>query len=163
MAGAERAGGAAAGSFVGTSGADRRVGWSFLRKWEDLCVERGFPTREEFKSDTMGALWPHIFIIDVRAGLEKSNFEYCGPVLVAACGSGPLTGKALSGSLPKALWETMPYAFQAVINTKKAIISSHHAALPGSADFPYRCVVAPVGDSDVVEYLVGAFSYRELI
>ena len=126
--GAERVEASASGQAVRARGADRRVGWSFLRKWEGLSLKGGFPSLAEFTAETMGELWPNICIIDVRSGLEEAQFEYCSPVFMAACGAEKLTGKPLSDSLPKALWETMPYAFQAVVNTRKAIISSHHTS-----------------------------------
>lgn len=131
-----------------------------MRKWESLCLGRKFPVRSAFGAEAMGVLWPHMFILDVRAGLQESHFDYCGPVFASACGGQILTDKPLSGSLPETLWENMPYAFQAVVNTKKPLIASRHAGSPAGADFPYRCVVAPAGDGEAVDYLAAAFSYR---
>ena len=139
--------------------AERRVIGRFLDCWESLRGVRAFPTRGDIDRWNFGELRPHLFLVDVCGGLEAATFISCGEVLSAACRRDP-TGESVSDSLPGVLWETLPYAFQAVIKTRKPLISKRPALTARGAVFPYRCAIAPAGASaERVEYLLGAFSH----
>lgn len=137
---------------------DRRVVGRFLPFWEALRGDRAFPQREIFEHSAIEELRPYLFLIDVRLGLEKATFAFCGEVLNVECRR-DVTGMSLSDGLPIALWETLPYAFQAVIKAKKPLISKRPARSASAIFYPYRCAIAPLGEApDRVNYLLGVFS-----
>lgn len=137
---------------------DRRVVGPFLQLWEELRDNRAFPLREDLERSAPGDLRPYLFLLDVRFGLEAATFVSCGEALSAECRR-DVTGLSLSDSLPSALWETLPYAFQAVIKSKKPLISKRPTRSAGATFYPYQCAIAPLGAApDRVEYLLGVFS-----
>ena len=127
-----------------------------------MCGDRAYPELGEIEAAALGDLAPNLFVVDVSDGFEAARFEHCGPVLASAC-SECLIGREVPDGLPYALSETLPYAFQAVVQSKKALITSCGAGEGGNIEFPFRCIIAPVGPKNgCVDHLAGAFSYKDL-
>ena len=138
--------------------ADRRVVGRFLQLWEELRGDLAFPQRDNVGNTALENLGHYLFLVDVRLGLEAATFASCGDALSLECRR-DVTGMSLSDSLPVALWETLPYAFQAVIKAKKPLVSKRPPRSAGAIFYPYRCAIAPLGEApDRVNYLLGVFS-----
>ena len=110
----------------------------------------------------LGDLVPNLFVADASDGIETARFEHCGAVLGAACHE-CLDGHDVPDGLPHALSETLPYALQAVVQSKKALITSRSAGERGNIEFPFHCIIAPVGSKNGgADRLAGAFSYKDV-
>ena len=148
-----------------TTGRSRRTNDRVLGLWRELRGNRAYPTPEDVISDAnaedAGGVGPNAFIIYFDGQPLESVFTSGSKVLESVCGT-ETRGNRITDCLPKPLGESMLGFVRTLAKIRKPIAVSSRFATDHGSEILYRSIYLPLStDQDHVEYLLGAFSYKE--
>lgn len=137
---------------------ERRLIGRALTDWESLRGVRPFPTCLEFDNTALPEHKAHVFVVEVGKSEPEDRIIRAGRRFVEALGLNPLGRRAIE-VLPSA--ERRLSFCRTVIRFKKPLADIGHFTNIRGESILYRSILLPASsDQHMVDYVIGAFSYK---
>lgn len=142
-------------------GVERRACAQALQFWREAAAPRRMPSVTAIRPELVGALWPHLFIVEWPGEFEGSRVVQAGQVLIDALGADP-TRCLMSECWPAESQQRLRFLQETTIELMTPIDEAGRWRR-GEAELVYRCVWLPLSDDQrIVTHLLGALSFRTL-
>ncbi len=140
---------------------ERRVVDRMLARWDDLRRGRAFPSRADIERAGTGELESNLFLIAVSDEEVDDEVIDSGSEFRDALSVDPV-GRRVVEILPSATERGLSFCRTAA-RLKKPIMDVGNFTNPRGEEILYRSIILPLSDDqENVNYLVGAFSYKQV-
>ena len=140
------------------SHADKRLANRFLKYWEGLRGNKGFPLISDLDFDVLGEFVPYAFNLDLSAGVDDPKFCFVGRHLIRDCG-GDITNQRVCRLLPQSLLaRAVERRGEVVSEGKPCMIADEFVNAEGNKVL-YRAVMMPFSSTgDTIDFIIGAIN-----
>lgn len=140
--------------------ADRRLASRFLKYWESLRGNKGFPLIADLNFDVMGEFVPYAFNLDLTADADDPKICFLGRQLARDCG-GDVTNQGISRLLPQSLLaRAIERRGEVVSEGKPCLISDEYINAEGNKVL-YRAVMMPFSTTGhTIDFIIGAINSK---
>jgi hypothetical protein len=137
---------------------ERRLIARALGEWDMLRAERALPSCLEFDNTALPDDKAHVFVVEIGKTEQDDRVIRSGSRFIDALGLNPVGRRAIE-VLPSA--ERRLSYCRTVVNFKKPLADIGRFANRRGDDVLYRSILLPTSnDQKLVNYVVGAFSYK---
>lgn len=139
----------------------RRVVDRMLARWDDLRQGRDFPSRADIERAGTGKLERNLFLVAMSDEEADDEVIDSGSALREALGVDPV-GRRVVEILPSSTERGLSFCRTAA-RFKKPIMDVGNFTNPRGEEILYRSIILPLSDDqENINYLVGAFSYKQV-
>ncbi len=134
--------------------------------WNELRGSRAYPSPDDVISDPAGndqdeTIRRNVFVVYFNGQPLDSVFTVGSEVLESVCGI-KIADTRVADCLPSPLSNSMISFVRALAKARKPIAVSSSFATEEGGELLYRSIYLPLSaDQEKVEYLLGAFSFKE--